>query len=351
MTSASALTPALFGKILSAKNFTRKPLYLLFGSEPARVTDAATRLKTLLTEELGEDSYSRYVNLGDGAEEQNANGIVAQLNTISMFCKGKVIWVGPMSPPLKADAQVFVDYATDPNVQSTLILAVVTPKDNKKAVTSFEKSDLAKAFMGNNGCGVRFVKPGKAELAKWAKSRFVKRGVSIESEALNMLLDLSDNDLDKLANEIDKLAAYIGYEGSVEKSDVEDTVSDHRQERIWDAINAVRRRNIRAAIDSMNNLLRYNMPHQVILKTLTSEIMRVWVAVDFRAKGLTLDNFAKNLGGSSFMLGGAWSDSARWNEDLVRRALAAIYDCNMDIMKAQVSQEIALTSMVYKIVR
>ncbi|MBF0291480.1 MAG: DNA polymerase III subunit delta [Nitrospinae bacterium] len=337
---------AFVSQILGGKQ-GRSPLYFLFGPETQRLNDAATKLKDLFISQAGgEENYFRYNRLGSGADETTASEVAAQLNTVSMFGGGKVVWVGTLeSPPKKDDAEALSAYAKNPNPQCTLIVTVSSHGWEKKTAEGFDKSPLATAF-SEKGVAVKFAPLRGDDLAKWAQSRFRERSCQIGMEAAQKLVELADNDMDRLTGEIEKVSLYAGEGNDVTLAMVEELVGDHRSKSVWDFLALFRRRNLAGSILALDSLMAQNEPSQMILKVLTGEIMKIGAAQEFKRRRGSFESYAEALGQPSFKLKDIWADADKWSSKDVKTALRATLEASMSQMKAGVNPAVALTAMI-----
>ncbi|MBF0170087.1 MAG: DNA polymerase III subunit delta [Nitrospinae bacterium] len=350
-----AITPAVLEKGLAARDgFVRKPVYLIFGDDQRRVAELAGRLKDRIVAELGEESYFRYLFLPDPKRPQVGEGtsvaeIVAQLNTVAMFGGGKVALVGPLVSVAAEWQKELAAYAANPNPTSTLILAVAPPRDDRKGGAGLEGSPLAKAIAAGGGEIVKVVPPTAAEVARWAAERFAQKGVSIPKEVAALLVDLSGTDTERVAGEIDKLVAYVGDAAAVTREDVESTVGDHKQKSVFSFIDALRRRNLAAAVDALASLTAQNVPSQQILKLIGTELLRLWAVIDGRRRNLPSQEVAAQMGIPEYMLKGAQADAGRWDENRIRLALNEVMAATLDPMRSGLPDTAALTRLTFRL--
>ncbi|VAX24678.1 hypothetical protein MNBD_NITROSPINAE04-2153 [hydrothermal vent metagenome] len=334
-----------FAKILAGDKFAKDKVYLLYGSEPKRVSDAALKLKEKLLESSGEDSYFRYHKLGNGTEEVTANEVVSQLNTVSMFGGGKLAWIGPLGKIDKKSEGTLVAYVKNPNPESTLLITVDTGKGDNRTLKSFDKSALVTAVK-ENGMVVRFTPPSGAELNKWVETRFRSKGLVVEKYAIEMLVEFTDGDLTKLDGEIEKLAAYVGDEKEVTVATVESTVVSHRMDSVWDLINAVRAKEREKAFSALSNLLNNNQPPQMILKLLATEIMLLASAKECRDSGGRFDTFVSFSGGPQFALRGPWENAKRWDMPSFAEGQRRVLKAAMNMMQAGAPPQVVLSDLI-----
>ena len=342
----AVLTSSAFvSQVLGGKH-AKSPLYFLFGPETHRLNDAAIKLRDIfLPPAGGEENYFRYNRIGNGPDETTAAEVAAQLNTVSMFGGGKVVWVGTLESPFKKeDAEALSAYAQNPNPQCSLIVTLCVNGWEKKAVETFEKSALLTAF-SQKGVAAKFAPLKEDELVKWAQSRFHALSSPIGVEAAHRLVELAGNDMDRLAGEIEKVSLYAGQGNDVTLEMVEESAGDHRTESLWNFLGHFRKKNLKESIRALDSLMAQNLPSQMILKVLTGEIMKIGVALEFKGKRESVESCAGALGLPSFKLKELWADADRWSPRQVKTALRATLDANMSQMKAGVEPTVALTAM------
>ncbi|VAX22618.1 hypothetical protein MNBD_NITROSPINAE01-335 [hydrothermal vent metagenome] len=342
------IQPAELAKKLASDKFKREPFYLLYGSEPRRIQEAANRLRSIFTNEVGEENFFRYVGAGAGQDDMSSAEIVGQLNTMSMFGGSKVVWVGPIVKIDKETAKTFEEYARNPNPSSTLILSVVTGKGNAKAITAFEKTELLKAVV-EKCVAVRFSAPRGEEIYKWVEGRFRRRGLSANRQAIELLVDLCDRDLDRLDGEVEKLSSYAGDEIEVTLAMVEETVGDNRTAQVWDLTRAIRKRDINMAMATLDTLMEHNTPARMILKSITKELALLSTAHSFKCEGGTYETFKSAVGGYDFILTDIWRMAERWEASFFIDGQRALLEASMNVMRSAVSPESILCSLVARL--
>jgi DNA polymerase III delta subunit len=322
----------------------RLAVYFLYGSGAARIQAAAEALKASFLPGMGgPESFFRVIKLGGKPEETDVRGVVAQLNTVSMFGSGKLVWVGPLESLPKDLAEPLAAYAANPNPQSTLILTILAEK--RENIKSLEDSPFA-AAAALAGAVVRFDKMSEANLAKWAAARLAELGVEASSAASAMMAELCGNQTGRLAMEIEKVAAYAGYSGKLAAGDVEEIMADQRMEEVWSLTAAFCGGDLRRSQEALTELLANGAEPQVILKTLALEVSKSAAAWDLKRRRGSAEEFYTLMGENPFSLRQAWEREERWDAARAHKALAAILKAQMDMMTAQVSPETALETML-----
>ncbi len=326
----------------------RHAVYLLYGMEAARVKSAANMIKQAVVQQLGgEQNYFRYIKPGSGGDEPGIGDITASLNTVSMFGGGKLVWIGPLENLDKANSVALLSYIQNPNMESTLLITVVFPKDNAKALKVFENTAFVKTVSGIDSCAVvKFAPPSRSELGKWLKGRARSCNLEFDNHAEELLFELCDNDLDRLDGEVEKLASYAGANHKVTVEDVEVVVGNYQADKIWDLTRAFGRQDIVKSEAALANLLKHNVPAQMILKMLGKEIGRISAALDARTSGLDFSAYSSELGDNPYTVKEAWSAGKIWTRDQVKNCLKNVLKANMDMMRGGVSAETALYGLL-----
>jgi DNA polymerase-3 subunit delta len=156
-----------------------------------------------------------------------------------------------------APSQGFVDglIAYFPELPPTTSLILIEPK----AVN--ERSRVFKEAAKAPGAEIKkFDVPQGAEMARWIMRRAKVSGGEFSPAGAEALATAAGDEPRLLANEIEKLLAYVNWSRPVEKADVEQLTPAAGEAEIWDLVDALGTRNAQLAINKYHTLL--NMPSQ-----------------------------------------------------------------------------------------
>ena len=337
---------AEFEKALAKGALAKNPLpvYFLYGPDSARIHAAAEGIKKSFQEiTSGPDNYFRIMSLGDGPEETDVRDAIVGLNTVSMFGGGKLAWIGPVTSLPKNVLEPLASYANNPNPQSILVMtAALEKKDQLKAV---EESRFY-AEVEKNGAVIRFERMREQDLAQWAAKKLAELGVKADPAATALMVEYSGKDMARLAMEIEKAAAYAGYQGSLTALDAEESMVDQRMEKVWGFTEAFCYGNLARSQATLRDLLDNGSEPQVILKTLSLEVMKFASAADLKSKGGSQDEFRSLMGENPYALRTAWEKGGMWSLRKAHITLKAVLKAQMDIMTAGTSADTALETML-----
>jgi DNA polymerase III delta subunit len=182
--------------------------------------------------------------------------ILDEVRTPSMFAPRKLVIVDPADPLFKkaqgADADTRVgsrelleNYLTAPVEESTLILVV----------SSWPKTTRLHKALDKIG-GIRWCEPLKPQFAaNWITRRASDAyGKAIDPAAAARLADLIGPDLQRLDNELAKLALYEPEAPAISVQSVNALVGFQHEQQIWDMINAVAERDAPTALRKIDEI-------------------------------------------------------------------------------------------------
>ena len=147
------------------------------------------------------------------------------------------------------------------------------------------------------GAQVRQVRPlDERRAAQFAQRLAQRRGVRLEDAAAERLVEIVTPDAGLLAREVDKLAAYAGFSGTLGMDDVDAasaTIGEHQR---WDYINAVSAQQPRRALGVLHDLLGLRAPRQMILADIGTAIRRLATAKAVQDAGGDAQEVARRAG-------------------------------------------------------
>src|SRR5579883_2848961 len=136
----------------------------------------------------------------------------------------------------------------------------------------------------------------------WIVKRAQSIGVKITPEAAKLLADFIGNQLRLLANELDKLATYVGRGNTIEVSHVRQLSAEVQAARIFDLTDALAQRNRTLALNLLHDLLGDGNHPLAILPTITSQVRNLLLVKEMAASGLRATQIASALGMPPFLV-------------------------------------------------
>jgi DNA polymerase-3 subunit delta len=143
--------------------------------------------------------------------------------------------------------------------------------------------------------------PKGQALEKWIINRARSIQVKIAPDAATLLANFSGNHLRLLANELDKLATYVGKNATITIQDVRQLSAQVQEARIFDLTDALAQRNRKQALNILHDLLSDGEPPIKLISTITSQMRSLMLVKELAQKGMRSGQVASTLGMPPFL--------------------------------------------------
>ena len=232
---------------LKSGNF--KQVYLLCGEEAYLKNRYKKRLREALvgTEDLM--NFTSYTGKGIDVKQ-----VIDQAETMPFFAERRLIQIEDSGFFKNACPELAEYIPTMP--QETYMVFVESEVD--------KRGKLYKAVKVSG----RIVELGRQDektLTAWILSQMKKEGKSIRRDALDLFLEKTGDDMENIANELEKLLCYTAGKDGVEYTDVEEICTVTTENKIFDMIRAVAEKRQKQAMDLYYDLLSLKEPPMRIL--------------------------------------------------------------------------------------
>ena len=218
------------------------PSVLLFlGPEEGLKADELEELRQRISRQHGESSDEHKFYLPD----DSMSAIVDVLRNGSLFSAHRLVTVvGVDQLRKKADLSPLVNYLDSPNPDSTLVLLSDSVRVDAK---------LEKLVPGANR--KVFWELFENQKHSWVVGFFRKRQVTITPEAIDLFLEVVENNTQELRNEADKLCTYVGAGGSIDVEEIETFVYHSREESVFTLFRHITGAAFESALTALDKLI------------------------------------------------------------------------------------------------
>jgi len=236
-------------------------LHVLFGPDEFRASEALRALRASLDEDGSLASNTTTV-LG---RSLTPNELIQHASALPFLSPARLVIVENLLTTLGSRRglvdqwQPFLDFLpTMPDTNHIVLLE--SPKRDERDSPVARSSLLAALKQRPNVTVTEFgelktwARGGPSEVSQWLQDRAVRRGISIEPSAIEVLAELVGANLRALAAELDKLAAYTDGR-TITKEDVRELTPVVREERIFDLIDAIVEGHASNALKSLRRML------------------------------------------------------------------------------------------------
>jgi len=285
-----------------------KAAYLLTGGDRPKIERALHRLR----ERFGENSIERL-----SAREASGEDATAACNAMGLLgTGGRLVLVDEAERWKAADAEAIAAYLAAPAPDT--VLALVGEEIRKD-------SPLAKAC--RKAGEVLVYEVSKRDLPKWVAEQFSRHGVKTSAEAGRALVDSVGDNLQELANEIDKLAVYAGRD-EIGTDEVGLLVAARADVPPFVLTDAWGRRDVGGVLAACESILERSTPRSrevhALVGRLAAHIRRVRACQQLDAEGVRARDAAAQLKMHPFAAEKAFAQSRNFSAEELRGALVRL---------------------------
>ncbi|MFS0727491.1 DNA polymerase III subunit delta [Paenibacillus sp. 1P07SE] len=212
-----------------------RPVYVLYGKDRFRMQGFVDYVTTTL---LGQDERSLGIVKFDTAETP-IEEVVLEAETLPFFASRKILLVrdqsllaaGGKEGKVTHQADELIRYLKEPLETSTIVFVVHADKldERRKLVKLLKERDALLLFQELEG----------KDLYRWIAKRAKDQNRTIAEDAAELLVLRAGANLQKVAQEVDKLCLYAGDGGTISRREVELLTASSTEEDVFALVDAI----------------------------------------------------------------------------------------------------------------
>ncbi len=265
-----------------------KSVYLLYGPENYLKIYYRDRITELI---LNGDTMN-YAKI-DG-QHFDMSELISQATTMPFFTEKRVVVVNGCGLFAKS-ADDLADFI--PQIPETA--CVIFVEDDVKKVTRSYKA------VEKNGCVEELTAiTGEKELFKWLAPRLKigDKELSIKESGWKAFVKRGNKDVFHMVNEMEKLVAYCADKGVIEAADVEEICDGYLQDKVFDMIDAIAKKDGKTAMRLYRDLLLLKEPPVKILVLMQKQFRMLYMIKQMSAQRVADSDIAKKASIQNFLV-------------------------------------------------
>jgi DNA polymerase III subunit delta len=275
-----------------------------------------------LRDRIGEDATELLSALETPGEE-----VVASCNALGLFVsEGRLVVVEQAERWKASEVEPVVDYLKTPSPDTVLALVGEgIRKDSALAKAVAKVGELLVYDLPKRGT--------RADLPGWVRRQFSALGLKVDPAVSSLLVDLVGDDLDELAGEVEKLAAWAHGEPIGER-DVELLIAPRGEIAPFAMTDAWGRRDVAGVLEASERLLartggpaRDALPRVVGL--LTSHVARVAECQALADEGVPAREAAERLKKNRFYVEKLFEQAENFTPDELQDAIVRLAELDL----------------------
>jgi DNA polymerase-3 subunit delta len=264
-----------------------EPLYLFVGEEEYLQERALKSLIATLDEAGRFFNYATFFIGGDGPQggKTTAAHAIDNANQLPMMAARRIVIIRDFDKIKENELELVLEYLKNPSPRATVVFQARSLDQRRKITAALLKT-----------CTVVVFDPlTDQQAARYAEEYLKRRNCRIEPNALGYLVGLVGTRLNRLVNELDKLATYAGG-GMINNAVIEELVPRAREHSSWELWDAIIDRDRRRALRLMERLLDDGNEPLFLLGALAGLYRRMLAAKELMARKAPTEEVNKATG-------------------------------------------------------
>jgi len=319
-------------KDLENKKFS--PIYFFYGDEPYLLNQIPDRFKFAVLDENTIDFNLNIFYAGDA----DVSMIKDAVETLPVMTMNRLV-ILKNAENLKESEWAELESLFKKPVSSTVFVICADKVDKRKKSIK---------LIFENSITSEFKKPYDNEVPRWINHLAQTQGLKFSTEATHRLHRLVGNNLSELESQIQKIKNFVGQKTTIDLSDVNDVVSNSKEERVFDFTKAIGQKDRVTALEQLVQLIDQGQ-NEVGIVSLLARHMRILLTIrsglDQGFGGAKLASLAQV---PAYFVE-TYCDQARvWSIKKIEDALVVLNETDKALKSSPVSSHIWLENMVLK---
>ncbi len=186
------------------------------------------------------------------------------------------------------------------------------------------------------------VAPTGTNLDRWIDARVKSEGVAITPEASTQLAALTGGDSRLLANEINKLATYVGQGSTIDLPTVRSLVADNRETRVFALTDALAKGDRAAALGIAHELMSEGQAPLMLVSMIARQVRQLIQIKDLAARGARAPEIASATGMHTFVVEKTLTAARRFSFAQLEAAARSCLDVDTALKRSRMTPELAI---------
>ena len=326
------ISPQEFSKRVERRKISR--IYLFSGEEEFLQREALDRLIGLLVSPAHRDFDLDILH----ASRSSAMEIANRASTFPVVSQRRLVIVYDVDKLAPPDKTLLLTHLKGIPDSSCLVLVAARLDKRKKFYLDLEKAVEV----------VDFPKLYENQIPSWILNRVRSYRKNMNREAIQVLQNWAGNSLPDLANEIEKLALFVGERKSINPEDVEKVVGWVGANNIFQLLNSVGHKNTKEALEVLNSLFTWGESPGTIIFWLTEHLVRLLKVREFDHKKSEI-SLSSHLGVPGYFLKDYKEQSKNFSSDQLEKGLIFLYQADVHLKKSFLPSDLLLETLVYNL--
>lgn len=319
-------------KDIENKKFS--PIYFFYGDEPYLLGQIPDRFKFSV---LDENTFDFNLNIFYGGDT-DISIIKDAVETLPVMTMCRLV-ILKNAQDLKESEWTEIESLFKNPVDSTVFVILADKVDKRKKSIK---------LIFENAITSEFKKPYDNQVPQWINHLAQNHELKFSMDATHRLHRLVGNNLSELDNQIQKLKNFVGNKSVIDLKDVNDVVSNSKEESVFDFTRAIGQKDRVTALEQLVQLIDQGQ-NEVGIVSLLARHMRILLTIRSGLdQGLGGSKLASLAQVPAYFVEGYCDQARVWSIKKIEDALVVLNETDKALKSSPVSSHIWLENMVLK---
>ncbi|MBU8905623.1 DNA polymerase III subunit delta [Desertibacillus haloalkaliphilus] len=314
------------------------PLYLFYGTETFLIEDI---VQTIIGKVLTPDEHDFNLSVFE-MKETAVDVAVEDAQTLPFMGNRRIVLVkeayfltaNKEKEKIEHDLKRLEEYITNPVAETVFIIIAPYEKldERKKIVKTLKKQ----------GEVLHAVDFDEAMMKRWLEERAKQSEVVIAEDAKEHLMQLLGGKLMLISMEMEKLALYVGKEGTITKETVDRLVARTFEQDVFALVDHVVHERIDQGLRIFYDLLKQNEDPIKLLALLVRQFRIIYQVKELTRRGYSQKQMAGQLKLHPYAVKLAAGQARRFDDATLMRILSDLADADYKIKSGKMDKTLAL---------
>lgn len=313
------------------------PLYFVHGKERYLVDRAVELLRARVLDPRTRDfNYELFYG-----KEAGASRIAQAARTLPMMAKRRLILVRDADEMKGDELGALVPYVSDPAPETCLVFVAEKADQRLKFFSAFKK----------HGVLLKLDPLYERQLPDFVRGEAKARGVTLQPDALTMIVDEIGAELGQLADAVERLAIYAGERKQITAEDVDKVVATTRQRNVFELANAVGAGDRAHALAVLSSMLGARESGVRIVAMLARHLRQLWITSELLERTRDKFEIAGALGIPPFFADDIIRQARNIDAGRAKRMHAALFKADKDLKSSRLDDARLLEALILELTR
>ncbi len=314
------------------QNQTFKNIYLLYGEEEYLKLQYKNKLLSALVNEGDTMNFSKYEGSGIKTSQ-----VIDQAETMPFLAEHRVILIENSGFGKKMPDDLGEYLSNIPDFDIFIFIETTADKRGK----------LYKSA-NTLGRAIEMSMPNESTLATWVGTQIKNAGKQMKRDAWSQFLNMTNESMENMARELEKLISYVGDRKQINLEDVEAICVPRIETKIFDMLNAISAKDIRKTMDLYEDMLAAKEPPMRILYMIVRQFRQMIVIKELYKNGDNVGSIAKKVGSPDFAVKRTLQLANNFTEKEITSLLSDVANFEQQVKTGRLDENLAVELIIMK---